>query len=223
MTRETWGHIVVILKAVYTDQKFLPDKEAVGVWYGLLKDIDDQAIEAAVSKYMMTGKFPPTVAELRAMSGEMTGGRENLMTVGEAFSRYWKAVCNSTYHSEEEFEKLPEIIKKAVGSPEALKEVATRDDINFDVERSLFERRFTTVQNRARQDAQISPEVRGMIAAVIESSDRYLEMCRAERAELPEKKEEPLPPRRPDDNTPTEKLDELREILRRVPARRNYE
>ena len=40
MTREEFSIIVKGLKDVYTQQTFIPDKDAFNVWYELLKDID---------------------------------------------------------------------------------------------------------------------------------------------------------------------------------------
>ena len=71
MTLEEFVEIVSVLKAVYTDPKFLPDKAAIKVWYSMLNDIEPKVMKLAVQKYMMTCKYIPTIADLREKAEEV--------------------------------------------------------------------------------------------------------------------------------------------------------
>ena len=53
------------MKAVWTDPKFLPDKAAFDVWYQMLSDLPYRDAAIGLSAYMKTGKFPPTIADIR--------------------------------------------------------------------------------------------------------------------------------------------------------------
>ena len=45
MTREEFAVLVKAMKAVYSSENFIADKDAFDVWYGLLKDLPyEQAI-----------------------------------------------------------------------------------------------------------------------------------------------------------------------------------
>lgn len=65
LTFDEFKRIAKGLKAVYTNQTFLPDEDSLKVWYHMLKDIPYEKLSMASYKYMATGRFPPTIAELR--------------------------------------------------------------------------------------------------------------------------------------------------------------
>ena len=65
MTREEFKTLVKGMKAVYAQPTFIPDQDAFNVWFELLKDIPYQQVNVAIQKYMLTEKFPPTIADIR--------------------------------------------------------------------------------------------------------------------------------------------------------------
>ena len=116
MTREEFKTLVKGMKAVYAQPTFIPDQDAFNVWFELLKDIPYQQANVAIQKYMLTEKFPPTIADIREKATQIVESVDNSMSELEAWSLVRKAVRNSGYHSVEEFEKLPEACQRAVGS-----------------------------------------------------------------------------------------------------------
>lgn len=65
MTKEEWIGIVKVLKASYTSEHFIPDKESNMVWYEMLKDLDCAMVKQAVVEYVCKEHFPPTIADIR--------------------------------------------------------------------------------------------------------------------------------------------------------------
>lgn len=65
MTREEFLILAKAMKAVWTDPKFLPDKDAFDIWYSMLADVPYREASIGLSAYMKTGKFPPTIADIR--------------------------------------------------------------------------------------------------------------------------------------------------------------
>lgn len=65
MTFEEFKLLVKGMKAVYTSGKFLPDADSIKIWYALLSDLDYGSANAAIQKYIMLNKFPPTIADIR--------------------------------------------------------------------------------------------------------------------------------------------------------------
>ncbi len=65
MTKEEFKILCKIMKAVYPQPTFLPDAYAFKVWYELLEDLDYTVAQAAIEKYILTNKFPPTIADIR--------------------------------------------------------------------------------------------------------------------------------------------------------------
>lgn len=99
MTTSEWTILVKGLKSSYTSTFFLPDEDAVKVWYQLLKDLDYRQLNDAIMYWIQTEKNPPTIADLRGRV------REN-QTVAEDWSKGWedvkKAVQRYGYYNPED-------------------------------------------------------------------------------------------------------------------------
>ena len=162
MTREEFSIIVKGLKAVYTQQTFIPDKDAFNVWYELLKDIDYANCNMAVQRYIISERFPPTIADIRAYVFK-NDKSNNGLNESYAWSLVRKAISDSSYHSEERFNELPETIQKAVGSANQLRIWATDGDFNDGVVQSNFLRSYRQVIE-TNQKMEILPQnLRNMI------------------------------------------------------------
>ena len=135
------------MKAVYADPKFLADKDAIMVWYALLKDLDYTAVSKAITEIMRTSKFPPTVADITERIHKNATAEE--LSEMEAWDLVRRAIRNSIYHSEEEFDRLPDTVKKAIGSAANLREMATMDEDTVEsVQQSHFVRSFRAITER---------------------------------------------------------------------------
>lgn len=167
MTKKEFLVIVKGLKSVYSDPKFLAGKDAIDVWYGLLCDLPYQVLSLATQKYMMQEQYPPTIAGLRKKAAEITAPIQEDMSELEAWSLVRKALSNSGYNAEAEFDKLPELCQKAVGNPVNLREMALMDiDMVNSVEQSHFIRNYRTALERKKENAQIMPNVMQLIQTI---------------------------------------------------------
>lgn len=173
MTREEFSILVKGMKAVYSDPKFIADKDAFDVWYAMLNDLEYSQVSNACKMFMMTSKFPPTIADLRTGVVKQTQPQE--LTPTEAWALAYKAICNSAYHADEEYEKLPPMVKRAVGSPDNLRTWATSSDFNESVEQSQFIKIYNTECKRAEEDAKLPQSIKSLIGGnngVIGITDR---------------------------------------------------
>lgn len=167
MRKEEFKILVKAMKAVYADPKFIPDQYAYDVWFAMLEDLSYEAAHSALVKFMMTSKFPPTIADIRERATELVHPDLQEMSELEAWSLTRKAISNSIYHAEEEFEKLPEACKIAIGNPETLREWATMDsDTIGSVEQSHFIRNYRTAVERMKLDAKLPADFRNRIAEI---------------------------------------------------------
>lgn len=188
MEREEFKILVKAMKAVYTQPTFIPDKNAFDVWYELLKDLTYEQVHIAIHKYMITEHFPPTIADLREKSNEVTEKQLEETSELEAWSLVRKAIGNSGYHSEEEFEKLPEACKIAVGTASNLREWALMDsDQVATVEQSHFIRNYRTAVKRLSEEKKIPENLRKLIAA---EREKHELLEQRKQAEINEKKPE---------------------------------
>jgi hypothetical protein len=79
----------------------------------------------------------------------------------EAWGMVRKAIRNSIYHSEEEFDKLPKTVQAAVGSHTNLREWAQMDtDTVESVEASHFVRNFRVAQERENEMTALPENIR---------------------------------------------------------------
>lgn len=176
-TREQFGILAKAMKAIYTDGKFLPDHDAVNVWYTLLCDLDYETLSKAIQKCMMSSPFQPTIADIRTAAAQFEPSAEiRQMSELQAWDTVRRAISNSIYNAENEFQKLLPIVQKAVGSPYNLTEWATLDsDTVNSVVQSNFVRSYRAVVTREMELQKLSPAVRGLIEkasnAAIEEKD----------------------------------------------------
>lgn len=158
MTREEFSTIVKGMKSIYCDPKFIPDQFSFDMWYALLGDLTYEQCSKSVQAYMMQEKFPPTPSDIRSKLAKNETNKEP--NGNETWAMVYKALCNSTYNAESEFEKLPEIVQKAVGSPGALRSLASSSDFNEEVEKSHFIRIYDATIRRQTEEYKLSPKLR---------------------------------------------------------------
>lgn len=155
MDRDEFKILVKGMKAVYPQQTFIPDQDAFNIWHSLLQDLSYEVANRAIQKYMLSYKFPPTIADIRENATAFIPHDEEMSEL-EAWSIVYKAICNSYYNAEAEFEKLPPVIQKAVGSPANLREWAQMDtETVLSVEQSHFIRSYRAAVERQKMDAKL--------------------------------------------------------------------
>ena len=161
MTREEFKVLVKAMKAVYTHPSFIPDQHAFDIWYELLKDLDYKTTSHAVKKYMQLEEREPSAASIRKHTISLSQ-QDNTLNEMEAWSIVQKAIRNSTYHAEEEYDKLPESIQRAIANPGQLREWATMENIDgkaINVMQSNFMRTYRAEIEKENQRMKISPEL----------------------------------------------------------------
>ena len=166
MDEKEFGVLVMSMKAVYTKPEFLPDENAINVWYRLLKDLDYKTASLALQKHMMTSPFPPTIADIRSAAAEFTTAADGTEELSElsAWALVRRAVQNSNYNAESEYERLPDAVRMAVGSPDNLREMAVMPIETVEsVEQSHFIKAYRAVRTREKELQKLSPAVRAFL------------------------------------------------------------
>lgn len=170
MTRDEFKILVKGMKAIYAQQTFLPDKDAFDMWFALLQDLPYKLANVAIQKHMLTEKFPPTPAEIREKAAQMIEVPETEMSELEAWALVRKAIRNSGYHAQEEFDKLPEACREAVGNAANLEEWAKMDYEKVEsVGQSHFIRNFRTAVLRIKEEQRLPEQTRKLISEMRES------------------------------------------------------
>lgn len=132
MTREETQQILQILRLNYPNSfKGLSDKDTfdfLDLWSEAFKDDDVKIVVMAVKSiiYTDTREFYPNIATVKKEMYKIT--HHDTLNEFEAWALVLKALKESKWASQEEFEKLPNEVQKAVGSADNLKEWAWIED-----------------------------------------------------------------------------------------------
>lgn len=113
MTRDDFKLLVKGMKAVYPQETFIPDSFAFDMWYEMLNDLEYQIAGLAIKSYMATGKFPPTIADIREKYVEVSQERDK--SWDEAWGAVIMAIRKYGYPREEEaLASLPERTRRVI-------------------------------------------------------------------------------------------------------------
>lgn len=169
MTREQTIEIFKVLKLAYpTFYKDMTRDEAestIALWTQMFKNDDPTIVIATVKSLITTFKWPPTIADVKEEMDKLTNNEEESPI--ELWNRLRKALSNSIYGSNEEYNKLPPIVKKFVGSPNQLRNWAIDENFNEGVLRGQFLKQLEILQEREKEDRMIPFELRQMIQAAV--------------------------------------------------------
>ena len=169
MTREETVKIIRIMVDSYPNYKPNDISETVDVWQMMLSDYDYNLVAMALKAYILsdTSGFAPSIGQLINKLHEVQSPQE--LNEMEAWLLVGKALRNGTYGAVEEFNKLPPLVQKAVGSPDNLRNWAQTDSESIEnVVQSNFMRTYRTVVNRAKEYRKMPKDIQ----ALIESTDR---------------------------------------------------
>lgn len=113
MTLKEFGVVVNAIKTYYPKEKILPTKEALGLWYEHLKDIDYDTMQTAVKRWVSLNNWSPTIADLRKMSAEIEGGQ--LKDWASAWNDVREAIRKyGMYNEEHAMASLDELTREVV-------------------------------------------------------------------------------------------------------------
>ena len=194
MTRDETIELLMMVQAAFPNYK-PPDKTvAVNTWFLMLADYPYQQVQMALKAYIATDTsgFAPSIGQIiDKMQMINSHAEQNEM---EAWSLVSKALRNGNYKSREEFEKLPDLVKEAVGSPENIHNWAQSDIKSIEsVIQSNFIKSYRLVVNRQKEIQKLPKEIKAMI-----SDNKNCDGNRIEKSQdaMLETKEEPAEERK---------------------------
>lgn len=151
------------LKAVYTSDKFLPDEDSIKIWYALLKDVSYEVLNLAIQKYIMTGVYPPTVADLRRLATEVTQGQQ--ADWGKGWEQVLLAIRKyGMYQINEALDSMDDITRQCVERL-GFKEICMSENLAND--RANFRMIYEQLAERKKKDAQLPEALTEKINAIL--------------------------------------------------------
>lgn len=151
----------------------------VSVWHSVFEDYSYNEASAGVKVFLASDVkgFPPSPGQVIECILKAKKDESAEITEDMAWAMVLKAIRNSGWHAEEEFNKLPEIVKKIIREPGTLHRMAIDDNFNMGVEESLFRRSFRSQVEHERLDAKIPSSVKRLInstaAQISVNNDRH--------------------------------------------------
>jgi len=171
MSLEETGQLMDILETSYpqfyknqTDEERAP---AVTLWASMFADDPAKVVAAAVKALIVADVkgYPPHIGAVKARIRQLT--EPEGMTETEAWGLISKALSNGIYGAKDEFEKLPPVLQKLVGTPNQLKEWALMDsDSVQSVVASNLMRSYRVLEQRERDYMALPRDVKRMLGTI---------------------------------------------------------
>ncbi len=185
MTIEETKKLITVMIASYPNYKPESMQMTLSVWKEMLAEYDYRTVAVALKTYIATDKsgFAPSIGQIIDNICKVNAPAS--MGEQEAWALVRKAISNGTYNSQAEFDKLPDLVQKAVGSADQIHVWAVDDDYNESVISSHFISAYKTACKRQEEYKRMPKEVRARIDALakqaLETSDKVVMIGDKER------------------------------------------
>lgn len=164
MTEEKVGELLMTIQAYYPNYNPPDKKITLNAWYIMLAEYPEELVLQALRACIATNTsgFAPDVGQI--MSKIQTISQPQELDGMAAWGLVSKALRNGTYGAVEEFNKLPPLVKQAVGMPDNLKNWATSDYQTIEtVIQSNFLRTYETIVKRANEINRMPDNIKSLI------------------------------------------------------------
>lgn len=162
MTRDETKQILMRIQTTYPNWKPQADLSLViDVWHEYLEGYEYKDILYAVKSFVLTDTegFAPSVGQVLGQLRKVAESDE--LSGLEAWALVSNALRNGYYGAEKEYDKLPPLVQKAVGTPENLRHWSQTDLKSIEtVVMSQFLTAYKTVTKRASEFSVIPSSVR---------------------------------------------------------------
>lgn len=150
----------MVMQASYPNFRVSDKELTIKTWTGMLSDLSYEQVSKALQYFISTDTngFAPSIGQIRA-SVQMTEPADGI-NESQAWAMVYNALCNSNYHAQEEFNRLPEDVRRAVGGAETLRSWAVMDEAAITVAESNFKRSFRAILESKKRDAMLPKEMR---------------------------------------------------------------
>ena len=164
MTREQVGELLMTIQVYYPNYNPPDKKITLNAWHIMLAEYPEELVLQALRACIATNTsgFAPDIGQI--MSKIHTISQPQELDGMAAWGLVSKALRNGTYGAVEEFNKLPPLVKQAVGMPDNLKNWATSDYQTIEtVIQSNFLCTYVTVVKRANDINRMPDDIKSLI------------------------------------------------------------
>lgn len=169
MTKDETLQVLSLLRASYPTfySKFGKREleSIVNLWAEMFEEENFGVVKYALKELIATHSgFPPDIAALKNKIKELCQSATGEPTDEELWQMLKKAVTNGIYGARTEFEKLPPVLKRYVGNPGTLYELAFIDSDTFNtVNHGQFLKQIKIIKDREAYSAKMPDSVKMLI------------------------------------------------------------
>jgi len=161
MTRDETKKIVMVIASTYPNWHPSNMSFTVDAWASMLESFTYQEISTALKAFIIsdTSGFAPTPGQVIGLLDRLANSQE--LNEMEAWSLVSRALRNGCYGAEQEFEKLPPIVQKVVGTPSQLRNWSQTDSESIEnVIQSNFMRAYRQELKKNKEMRKIPQDMR---------------------------------------------------------------
>ena len=172
MTKQETTQILALLNAAYpafySKMSRMEIDGVVALWAEMFVDDDFGLVKYALKERIATHTgYPPDIAALKTKIAEVTQAATDKPTHEELWQKLKAAASNGYYNARAEFEKLPPVLKRYVGSPATLREYAMIDADTFNtVNHGQFLKQIKVIEDREEYAQKMPDNVKMLISSV---------------------------------------------------------
>ena len=171
MTHEETVKIVRVMCACYPTRRFSQAEiiDMVSAWEMMLEDYSYTEVALALKTIVATDSegFIPSIGKIIDQIEKLSKRGSNEATdVTTAWNMVMRAISRGIYNADEEFNKMPPLVQKAVGSASMIREMASDANFNFGVEQSQFIKAY----QRAVEDANYENKIPKSVKTLLEGN-----------------------------------------------------
>lgn len=160
MNKQEFALFASALRTYYPREKILPNPQAMELWFSQLQDIPYKVAEVTLNKWVATNKWSPSIADIREQAAGLSQGEAK--DWGEAWRDVLNAVhCYGSYQQLEAMESLDELTRQAVKRVGYMSICMSE---NIATERANFRMVYEQLLQRQKQDAQVPPKLKALMA-----------------------------------------------------------
>lgn len=170
MTKAETSSVLTILKTAYPNfyrnMKQAEGEATLNLWTVMFAGDDVEIVKLALYRLIESHEgFPPDIATVKGKIRELVSYASGEPTYEELWYMLMKAISNGIYGAQEEYEKLPPVLQRYLGSPSAIRDMAMIDtDTLRTVNHGQFLKQIGTVRQRQEFDELTPPEIKAVLA-----------------------------------------------------------
>ena len=154
MSNKEISKIILILKTSYPyafkDMSKEETENMVNLYQTLFKAYTYEEVSKAVIDIINTSEYMPTIATIKNKIYELNHPKEE--SNSELWEKLLNAIRNGSYHAEEEFDKLPALVREYVRNPRQLQEYAIMDsDVIHSVVKGQFLKQIEIIKQNFKE------------------------------------------------------------------------